>query len=319
MMLDIGHTGSHERRIKNPERSILPDEPLPLALQRITVGLLGRAIDDLRGSNDRTFDASVHSARKNLKQLRGRIRLVRDEVGYRTYREENVVLRDTSRTLSGMRDAWVLVKTLSRLRKHYADLLDEATFETPKEWLTRRHEQRRRVVSRSVIHHAVVSLGTARARYAKYPMADVIDDDFSSVAPGVHRVYRRGLRGFQRGVETRGVEDLHEWRKRVKYLRYQMESFRPMQPTLIGALVKELESLGEILGDEHDLAVLAETILEHPESCGDERERWMLIALIHERRANLQAQAFRSGAALYTEGPDAFVDRIAAYWESGRR
>ena len=45
----------------------------------------------------------------------------------------------------------------------------------------------------------------------------------------------------------------------------------------------------------------------------------MLLALIHERRANLQAQAFRSGAALYTESPDAFVDRIAAYWDASRR
>ena len=45
----------------------------------------------------------------------------------------------------------------------------------------------------------------------------------------------------------------------------------------------------------------------------------MLIALIHERRASLQAQAFRSGTALYAESPDSFVDRIGAYWEAGRR
>jgi CHAD domain-containing protein len=147
----------------------------------------------------------------------------------------------------------------------------------------------------------------------------VVHDDFGAIAPGVHRVYKRGFRGHQRGIETRSVEDLHEWRKRVKYLRFQMESLAPMQPNLIGALAKELDVLGELLGDDHDLAVLAETILEHPESCRDGRELWMLVALIHERRANLQAQAFRTGAAAYAEPPDSFVDRIGAYWESGRR
>lgn len=317
-MLDIAHTGPPPD-IKSPERSILPDEPLPLAIRRLSFGLLTGAIADLHQAEGGAFDTTVHSARKKLKRLRGHLRLVRDQIGYRNYRAENVVLRDTSRMLSGVRDAWVLPATLRNLRTHYADLLDEATFAAPEAWLLRRHEQRRRSVTEAVMRGAIVNLGAARSRFARYPIGSVVNDDFSAVAPGVYRVYRRGSRGHRRSIETRSVEDLHEWRKRVKYLRYQMESFTPMQPTLIGALAEELEALGELLGDDHDHAVLAETVLEHRESCRDDRERWMLIALIHERRANLQAQAFRIGAAAYAETPDSFVDRIGAYWESGRR
>lgn len=317
-MLDIAHTGPPPD-IKSPERSILPDEPLPLAMRRVTSGLLTSAMADLHRAEGRFFDTTVHSARKKLKRLRGQLRLVRDQIGYPTYRAENVVLRDTARMLSGVRDAWVLPATLRDLRTHYADLLDEATFAAPEAWLLKRHEQRRLSVTDAVVGCAIVNLGAARSRFARYPIGSVVYDDFSAIAPGVHRVYRRGFRGHRQSIETRDVEDLHEWRKRVKYLRYQMESLTPMQPTLIGALAGELDVLGELLGDDHDLAVLAETVLEHRESCRDDRERWMLIALIHERRANLQAQAFRIGAALYAEPPDSFVDRIGAYWESGRR
>ena len=306
-------------KVARPARSIVPDESLPVAMRRITVGLLGKAISDLRPKDQSSFDPGVHSARKKLKRLRGILRLVRDAIGYRAYRDENVMLRNTARTLSAVRDAWVLVDTLRSLRRRYADLLDDATFETPEAWLLARHIERHELVTGQVVTDAIVSLGTARTRFARFPIEGVIRNDFTALADGIERVYQRGRHGFDTARTTRDVHDLHEWRKRVKYLRYQMEALTPMYPTLIGSTAQSLDELGELLGDDHDLAVLADTILEHPESCRDERERWMLIALIHERRTNLQAQALGIGSALYVEKPEAFVDRIGAYWEAGRR
>ena len=91
---------------------------------------------------------------------------------------------------------------------------------------------------------------------------------------------------------------------RVKYLRYQMEALAPIQPKrLIGSMAHELDELGEELGSDHDLAVLAETIMEHPESCRDERERWMLIALIQSGAPDCRMQPSGRGAALYAEHP----------------
>jgi CHAD domain-containing protein len=296
-----------------------PDEPVSLAVRRMTVDLLGRAVGDLRREGTGSFDKGIHGARKKMKRLRGLIRLVRDPIGHRVYREENAVLRDTARNLAGIRDALVLVETLRDIRTTYADLLDEVTFVKPEAWLARRHEERRESVTGAVVLGAVVNLATARARYLSFPIEEAVTDDFDAIARGVRRVYGRGHRGFGRAVATRRLEDLHEWRKRVKYLRYQMEALAPIQPTLIGSMAHELDELGEELGSDHDLAVLAETIMEHPESCRDERERWMLIALIHERRTGLQNGALRRGAALYAENPSAFLDRLEAYWQAGRR
>ena len=146
-----------------------------------------------------------------------------------------------------------------------------------------------------------------------------LPDGFDALEGGLELTYRRGRRGQRRAMADPTDARMHEWRKRVKYLRYQMEALTPMYPTLIGSTAEGLDELGELLGDDHDLAVLADTILDHPESCRDERERWMLIALIHERRANLQAEALGIGSALYVEKPEAFVDRIGAYWAAGRR
>jgi CHAD domain-containing protein len=299
--------------------ALIPGETLPAAMRRMTVELLNGAVTELGPNRPGTLDEGIHSARKKLKRVRGLLRLVRDTVGYRTYRDQNVILRDTARTLSGVRDAWVLVRTLNQLREDYAHLLDAATFSQTEAWLKDRHKERQATLRGQTVIDSFTNLGTARSVFDAYPAEERIADAFGSIAGGVRRVYRRGRRGYRRAEETRSIEDLHEWRKRVKYLTYQLEALTPLQPALIGSMASELDELGIALGDDHDLALLAETVIDHPEACVDARERWLLLALIYQARSHLQERSMRRGAALYAEHPQEFVDRVDAYWEAGRR
>ena len=253
-----------------------------------------------------------------MKRLRGLLRLVRDPVGHRTYRSENVVLRDTARSLAAARDARVQVETLRLLRQRYADLLDGATFQLTERWLLERHARQCESLSEQALTSAVVTVGAARSRFASFRFEDVIGDTYDSIAPGIGRVYRRGLRGYQRSVESSRPEDFHIWRKRVKYLRYQMEFLTPLQSALIGSTAAELDRLGEDLGREHDLVVLAQTLDTNPDACPDERERWLLLALVFERRAMLHEAARRLGAAVYAESEESFVARVGCYWKAAR-
>lgn len=298
---------------------IVPDEPLPRAVRRMTLRVLDDAVDHLRPSHGDDLDERIHGARKRMKRLRGLIRLVRDEVGYFAYRQENVVLRNTARTISGARDAWVHVETLRELRAGYEDLLHEETFAKAERWLLRRHQAEMDAVAGDPIFGAIVNLGAARYRFDNFPVEEAIADDYSAIAGGLRRVYKRGRKKFKHSTDSRSVEDLHEWRKRAKYLRYQMEALEPLQPRLIGSLADELNELGDLLGDDHDLAELAQTIADNPQSVRDERERWLLVALAYERRQDLQQRALQLGTALYSERPKDFVDRMGAYWEAGRR
>ena len=298
--------------------AIASDEPLPAAIHRISIGLLDEAIRDLAGDGEQDFDAAVHAARKAMKRLRAILRLVRDDLGQRTYRSENVVVRDTARTIGAARDAKVLLGTLEALRERSGDLLAAATFSDTEKWLVARYEQARSEVTSGVLTRAVLNLATARSRFRAFPLSDLLSDDFTSIAPGIHRVYRRGRRGYGRSLTDPTVEDLHDWRKRAKYLWFQMEALQPLRPRSIGALAHELEELGEVLGQDHDLALLADAVLRDADACPDDRERALLIALIDLERTQLQERASRIGAGIYAERPGAFVDRIGAYWESGR-
>ena len=88
---------------KPGDRRLHVDEPVPMGLRRITLGQFDRAVQGLTDpSIDR--DVGIHTARKTMKRLRGMLRMVRDEVGTHAYRQENAVLRDTSRKLAPARE-----------------------------------------------------------------------------------------------------------------------------------------------------------------------------------------------------------------------
>src|SRR4051794_28254839 len=77
----------------------------------------GEALEVLSGSGPLS-DEAVHDARKRLKEVRAALRLLREALGSRTYRQENACFRDAARPLSEVRDAKVLVSTLDKLAEH---------------------------------------------------------------------------------------------------------------------------------------------------------------------------------------------------------
>ena len=298
------------------EQQIGPGEPIGAALRRICLGRLDRAIENL---TDPAIERNegVHTARKGLKRVRAIIRLTRDTVGYSAYRQENVVLRDTARALAPVRDSFVMVQTLDGLTGRYRRLLAPDAFSDMRRVLIDRHRETfaRVAGDRQVVADVVTNLRTCRRRFASWPGEGVgpglVPDLFGSIASGLYRVYRRGRRGMAAALDQETAGAYHEWRKRAKYLRYQLEALEPLWPSLIGGLVKELDALGETLGDEHDLDQLGRL------ATGEGGR--VLRALIAEERAALRAAAAAGGARTYAERPDEFVRRIGAYWAASGR
>ena len=300
------------------------DEQLGQGIRRICVDYLDVAV---AGLTDRQApDEGVHAARKALKRVRAMIRLVRDPLGYWTYRQENVVLRDTARVVAPVRDGAVLVETLDGLRERYGRALVPGLWDDLRSSLVTRHERARAEVlgDRDTLLGLVTTLRTARRRFAAWPAeADAADsraiqDRYASIERGIRRVYARGRKAMAVAAAEPGEEHYHEWRKRVKYLRHQLEALEPVWPELLHATSTELDRLGEILGAEHDLAVLDETVRSDPRLCPDQVARRLLYGVIAHDRTVLQQAAFALGDRLYAEPPSVFVERIGAYWEAWR-
>src|SRR5918999_3919048 len=92
-------------------------EAVPEGVARIARGRIDHALDELCGKSDSSPEEAVHEARKDMKKLRALLRLVRGEVGDKTYRRESDAFRDAGRELAGVRDADVMLATLAGLEE----------------------------------------------------------------------------------------------------------------------------------------------------------------------------------------------------------
>lgn len=286
------------------------DETPEAGVKRIALEQLEKARGHLRSQDD--LDEAIHDARKRFKKIRAVVRLVRDEVGSDIYQASNATFRDAGRRLAPARDSQVLIETLDDLCEHYTGVLAPDAFAVIRRQFHNRHAAILSSISdEKVVDQVLAALGPAEETIMGWPIAAT---DFTAFDAGLHRVYKRGRKAMKAARVAPTAEKLHEWRKRVKYLWYHMRILRPAWPHVLGETADALHDLANLLGDDHDLAVLHDALCEDETLRADDASYHALLGLAEERRQELQAQAWPLGQRLYAESPADFTERIAAYW-----
>jgi len=112
------------------------------------------------------------------------------------------------------------------------------------------------------------------------------------------------------------VEAFHDWRKRAKYLRYHLRLLRPTWPAVLKRARSQIKTLADRLGDDHDLAVLAETLPLALKGDSDPARNQIFTALVAQRCAEQRDEARWLGLRVYAERPKAFARRLGAYWDA---
>ena len=291
-----------------------PDESAPDGLRRCAREQLDDAIEQLStGVHDDPVEA-VHEARKSLKKARSLLRLSRGTLDPGERRRENAALRDAGRELSAARDAEVMLEATEELAERFAGSVPQASFDAIRRHLEAgRDPARRRLMDSGLTGQVAEELKAVRARIDDWPLCRA---GWKALEPGLHRSYARGRGGLEQARSCPTVENLHDWRKRTKDLWYHLRLLGPFAPGIVGGAAKEANKLSKLLGDDHDLAVLHET-LEH--SAGELKvDLDAVFGLIDHRREQLQAEAIVLGQRLYAERPKEFVARMRRYWKASR-
>ena len=300
-------------------------EPLGAGLKRLSLEAIDEAVAGFYDGED-VFREAVHTSRKATKRIRALLRLVRSEVGEKVYRHENASMRDTSRLLSEVRTSAVLVNGAQDIRDIYAPILATGTFD---EVVQRLSSQRDRIEQRAmedpnVVPRVVSNLERARQRYESWP-ADGgarevygvgIRHQYRAIGPGLRRTHGRGCAEMVVAYRHPSPRAFHQWRKRAKYLKHQMEILTPLWPEVMVGMTLTLDRIAEVLGQDRDLAELLETLSNRPDICPNPLERSLMSALAEQRRSDLQTAARILGRRIYAEKPEAFSGRVGAYWES---
>jgi CHAD domain-containing protein len=262
----------------------------------------------LQALGDADASKGVHTARKRLKMLRSTVRLLRKPLGNARQRQELDYLREAGRRLSAARDADVLIGALDDLRHH------DRTAGVPMLVTLRRRLARERVAQhRALPDHADVARATlqaARERIDRWPLRSLTADH---LVEAFARGYARGRRACRVVLADPTDDHLHDWRKRAKDLWYHLRLLREAWPAVTGAWGEEAHRLTDLLGDDHDLSMLIQTLSRRPERRAAASGASVVRAAILRRREMLQDEARLLGLRLYAEKPGAFERRVSVY------
>jgi CHAD domain-containing protein len=297
------------RRERRP--SLLVDELPAPGLRRVILGQLDLAIELLEDHPGEAGDQTVHELRKTLKRLRALMRLLRHALGSKRFARENAALRDCGQRLAGARDAEVMVDTLDALcKRHPAKLAGSRGVRRLRaELLVDRERAATDAIRDPWLREAVAGeLRAIRRRVAAWEPSAQGDRRNESIGSGLERLYRQGHRALRTARRRQDVEALHEWRKRVKDLRYAAEA---LDAKRLRRVARRADRVGETLGEEHDLALLARAVRSgRRHFVGERKTRRAMRKLIARRRRKLRRRALRDGERLYRRGPKRFVRRL---------
>ena len=248
---------------------------------------------------------SVHSTCKRLKCMRALLRLVMQALGNERFENENRVLRDIGRSISGLRDAHVLAQALTyvAMEAHSVKPVDVEQGVAALEDRSRQALDRLQQDDNRPLETIASDLDALSSRVTEWPE---IPESWESLAPGLRAVYGKGRQWNIEAKNNPGKKSFHEWRKQVKYLLHQYQLLVHYWPEALGINGKSLQQLSDYLGEEHDLAMLSEE-LGHAEFEKTVAKIPSLRSFIEQKRAFLQRSALNLGDYIYAQSEDEYV------------
>jgi CHAD domain-containing protein len=286
-------------------------------VKRIAREQLETALRDIENPDLDRHEA-VHQTRKRFKKIRGLIRLVRPAFE-KTYRRENARFRDAARKIAGARDATSLIEGFDRL---VADLPKDADgadrFAGIRRVLVKR---RKRIVGEEAdvsltlealskdIHEALERIGEWELRAR----------GFETIAGGFERTYDKAQGAMAIAAdENATVEDFHDWRKRVKYHWYHCRLLQNLWKPLMKARCDEAKHLAELLGADHDCALLDQLLEENSSEFPDEAEVRAFREVIADAQKRIRKEAFEVGQRLFAGKSRHLSRQFGSWWSVWR-
>jgi CHAD domain-containing protein len=288
--------------------SFKPGESIHTEVQRIVSEELDSAIEHLEGRGEPDRDEAIHEARKNVKKVRGVLRLVRPELGM-TYAVETQRLRDVGRSLSEFRDAGAMLEIFDQLNSRYGE--DWGARPGIASIRTRLVEAKAGHAFADVLSAAGQELRAVRENVKDWPLHT---GGFEAIAHGLERTYRNGRRAMQRALDQPSAENFHALRKRVKDHWYHVRLIGRFCGDALSFYQQNLKDLESYLGDDHNLTVLRQKVAGQPHV--GEPDVPFFWSAVENYQSTLRSNAVLLGQDIYQDKPNVFLGQLRSLWQA---
>jgi Uncharacterized conserved protein len=230
------------------------NQTLDANLQRICRKQVEGALEIVRGEREAN-DTPVHETRKHLKKARAALQIASDELGRARFKQQDHRFRDIARLISDVRDAEVRLQTVRQLQE-ITRRTSQQTFHKTEELLVAELEPFMAAFA-GWQKQAAPELEKLREEIDAWPIGNL---DCKMIRRAVQRAYKSARDALACAKAKPIPKNFHEFRSEAKRLLYQLRILRPINPVVIGALIDDLDSVGEVFGRSHDLCFLGERL-----------------------------------------------------------
>jgi CHAD domain-containing protein len=286
-----------------------PGRRISRSVREIGTDQIDRVLAKFSGKNDRA--TAVHEARKAMKRLRALLHLVKPALPKGSFAANDARVKSIARSLSGVRDAQAMLDTVCKLECH-----EGAKAVAPVSAALRAHLEARRLEAERGLNGSGTAQLRKQLKEARTAFAELSleGDEFAVVAATLEKDYRKARQTFGHAYHVGEDEAFHEWRKYVQRHWRQLLLVAPSWPKAIRPHIALARNLSEILGEDHDLSVLAGLVSAEAEQLGSRDEVKAYLAFCRTRQAALRKLARDLGDRLLAEKPGSLSRRISAYW-----
>ena len=269
------------------------------ALQRACSGHVAAALVCLKKADQRE---AVHDIRKEVKKMRAIFRLAEDGLRRKNYRKIAKSMRLSTKPLAAIRDARVTRQTFKMLAGRKAQ-----KFPRIQSALEAQFSQAGRDYTGNDFGSIIRLVLKQTSRLVND--LDLKEVHWPEVQTRLRESYARGRKAYQQVLKQPSPEHLHQWRKQVKILCYQLNFLCPNWSGESKQLVTALDQLGEQLGNSHDLVLLQHFASER---CRNADETQQLNLLADAKLSECEAEIKRLGAKTYSRTPKTVSAKLAA-------
>jgi CHAD domain-containing protein len=281
------------------------------------VGIL-RILDALHTNSEKLISVksrqhvSIHELRKNIKKIRGIIKLIRHEIGHEKYHELNTYYRNIANEIAILRDDTSQIELLKSMQKNVANPDIHKAFRKAIRQIERKRKNEFIEFYQQSKDENIKNLLKKQAN--NYQDLEFTGDAELFILKSLKRVHKRARSAFEVSGFLKNEDLYHYLRKQSKYLMYHLTILNLARPSYLNTYLSELEKLNNLLGKLHDLGLFNNHILEKRHINLNNKQKALMLRLVYSRRASLKKKIEFTGERLFNESSEEFVIRVYEIW-----
>ncbi|MFH5831220.1 CHAD domain-containing protein [Halalkalibaculum sp. DA384] len=282
--------------------ALATDESIDEGIKRIYTDRLQQIIPTIRPPHQNLHEA-IHDARRGFKFMRALIRLIKFSLEPEAYEQQNHMFRDMGRFVSELRDLHVFILLMQYVARESHSVRPQDI----EEGLNILQQQEKELLEEARDQHRFEDMADRLEEVQNaFTEQQGLPGQQSLLFPGLKEIYKKGRENYFRADEEGTKEQFHEWRKQVKYFMNAFQVLAYFWPGKLDIKGKSLAQLSDYLGEEHDLALLDDLLVDQ-----DFRRHLGNIkamrSYVDQKRSFLQRSALNLGGFIYSKTEEEFI------------